>query len=121
TEATGLYVRSNTSPRRWINTLKGGWLAPTLANGFTDRTSFRYRITPYGIQLKGRVGASNATSMSHRVTTLPQAPSYEYRTSVPSSASDYHLIVATNGNLSFTGSDFRPSWISLDNVFIPLD
>ena len=123
TEATGIYVRSNTSPKRWINTMKGDWTALVMANGFTSRPNepARCRITPYGLQLKGRVGAATATSMNHRATTLPEAPVYTYRTTVPSSAGNYTLQVTPEGVLSFDGSNFQPTWISLDNVFIPLD
>ena len=118
----GIYVRGNTR-LEWENPLVGPWAALSLANGFTERSSepLRYRITQNGLQFKGRVSASNAISMSHRVATLPRAPLGTFSSLVPSSADNYVLNVATNGNVSFSGSDYRPTWISLDNVFIPLD
>src|SRR5699024_2193898 len=79
-DGSGIFVRSNTAPARWANTMTGEWTNLPLTNNFESRSGYtvQYRITALGLELRGRVAASTGTSMSHRVATLPVSPSRDY-------------------------------------------
>lgn len=63
TEATGIYVRSNTGPRRWMNPVAGPWesLQPMLASqGMTHGAA---RRTVLGLQMHARFNLDKSNSV----------------------------------------------------------
>src|SRR5699024_1364579 len=122
----GIYVRSNTS-LAWVDPLIEAWRTPTFSNGFGSFTGdpVRYRVTPLGLQFKGRLRTNEATSLRHLISRLSVSPTSSYRQkSATSHASTMlDLTLETDGRLSFGGTtpSSTPTWASLDNVIVPLD
>ena len=63
TEASGIYVRSNTGPRRWMNTVAGPWenLQPMPAS--KGMTHGAVRRTVLGLQMHGRFNLDPSNSV----------------------------------------------------------
>ena len=122
-DGSGIFVRSNTAPARWANTMVGEWTNLPLTNNFESRSGYtvQYRITALGLELRGRVAANKGTSMSHRVATLPVSPSRDYSYTVGSTGGNYNLNAMSDRRLYFSGNDYAPTWISLDGITIPLN
>src|SRR5699024_9169116 len=122
----GIFVRSNTS-LAWVDPLIEAWRTPTFSNGFGSFTGqpVRYRVTPLGLQFKGRLRTNEATSLKHLISRLPVSPGSSYRQKIATSYSSImlDLTLETDGRLYFEGTtpSSAPTWASLDNVIIPLD
>lgn len=121
----GIYVRGNTA-MRWENPIVGPWITPSFANGFDSFAPFtvQYRRTSLGVQFKGRLRTNTATSLAHRITTLPSSLGVgAYRQLIGTSSSQVFLQfeVATDGVVSFSSGtpSTTPSWASLDGIIIP--
>lgn len=127
-EATGVYVRSNTSPKRWINTMTSDWENLESMNGWRPSSPTpRARRTPLGVQLVGRyngVEANNSRSLARLPEGMRPARLRRFLVAVTDSASGGNfsrLEVDSDGILTFRTQSDRANYVELDNVILPLD
>ena len=125
TDGSGIYVRSNTSPGRWANTMAGEWENIFYGNrgGWTPATGTfapLARITPLGIQLKGQFNRNNAQGdVFGKIRASEYLPNRRYRIPMGTSGSTVSvLIIDPDGDMSIAGG-YGGTYVSVDGIIIP--
>ena len=125
TDGSGIYVRSNTSPGRWANTMAGEWENIFYGNrgGWTPATGTfapLARITPLGIQLKGQFNRNNAQgNVFGKIRASEYLPGRRYRIPMGTSGSTVSvLIIDPDGDMSIAGG-YGGTYVSVDGIIIP--
>lgn len=119
-EASGLYVRSNTSPQRWLNTMIGPWEACTTGSNWDG--IIRVRRVVGGLQTVGRLQAKTNQSSGSRMFQLPSQfrMGSTYRGTIYTTSGIRAVGVGYASDLSWAEllSGDANSWCDV-NLFIP--
>jgi len=126
TEGMGLYVRSNTSPKRWINITSGGWEDCRPASGWSHTSRrMQARITSIGIQLRGGISnlsGSRNSSMARLPSGYAILPStYDFVVTGSPGVFGARVGHKTNDPNLIQARDGTNSYMWFDGVIIPFN
>lgn len=120
TEASGVYVRSNTSPKRWLNTTVGEWQEFTAHTGNSWSGGGRIRRVVGGAHLIFNIrneSSSPSVTPTADMFVLPFSLSRPFYATVFSGAEPSNFMIdGDRGSLS--GVSSRPLWTRA-SLFIP--
>src|SRR5699024_1656015 len=98
TEASGLYVRSNTSPKQWLNTLVGPWEDIPSYGGW-DYAYRQYRHVVGGVEVIIRAQRDGSGGNYHRVAKLPFTLKRSFTGPTFLNGPTRHMTVQSNGEI----------------------
>lgn len=126
----GIYVRSNTSPKRWINAMAGDWRAVSVIGGWAHQAgrNLYARVTGLGVQFKGAVNGVGISTASNYMFILPEGmrPPHEVHLRLaanPLTRSGMVVIGADGRCRVSSDSEYGSNWnwIDFTGVTIPID
>lgn len=119
-DGSGIYVRSNTTPIRWANTMVGDWEECNIGSNWTG--SVYVRRVSGGLQIRGRVQARTEQSSGSRMFQVPPAygMSRVYRDAVYTTSGIRAIGIgyATSGRWAELLAGSANSWVDT-NLYVP--
>lgn len=114
-DATGLYVRSNTSPKQWLNTLVGPWEDIPNFGGW-DYSYRKYRHTVSGVEVLIRAKKSRDGNNT-RIGKLPFTLKQEFNGPVFIGERSARVVsVKPDGEISWSGGDITTGWVNMSFI-----
>lgn len=111
-EGQGIYVRSNTSPKRWINLLKDEWEDIPSYGGW-DYSYRKWRRTAFGLEVAIRAKRDQSHGGNYnRVGQLPVQLTQQYTGPTFSNSGTRHLQVQSDGEIIWSGGDITSGWVT---------
>lgn len=112
TEASGVYVRSNTSPKRWLNTMVGPWEDIPSYGGW-DYSYRKYRHTVFGVEVIIRAQREESHGGNyHRAGLLPIKLIRSFTGPVFVNGGARHMTVQSDGEIQWSGGDITSGWVT---------